>query len=98
MIDFSSSDQFVFDAPAYSTGIGLLNTTSDAAHLDIGVNFASHLASTHSSSDDGWFVYHNSTGVLEWDAGGHSAGGDAVLATTSVQFTLSGADSFGLDF
>ena len=80
-----------------------MNTSADAAHLELGVNFASGWSDpgstgTGASGDDGWFVYHNSTGVLEWDAGGHSAGGDTVLATTSIQFTLSGADSFGLDF
>ena len=97
MIDFSSGDHFVFDAPLFSTGSGLLNTSADAGQLDIGVNFGSGLAAAETSGDSGWFVYHNDTGVLEWDASGSSAGGDAVAATFSCQFTASGGDFATVD-
>jgi hypothetical protein len=95
VIDFSSSDQFIFDAPA-SAGYGFHGAAqSDAADVDIGVNFASDLASASAQADDGWFLYHTGTGVLEWEAGVHSEGHDGtVIATLPSHFLLSSGDGW----
>lgn len=99
MIDFSSGDQFIFDAPT-STGYGFHGAAqSPAASVDIGVNFASSFASGSGlAADDSWFLYHNDTGVLEWDADVHSGAHDgAVVATLPSHFLLSSGDGLVLD-
>jgi hypothetical protein len=96
VFDFSSSDQFVFDPAPVASGL-LDSSAMGAVHVDIGVNFEGGFSQVDSSSDDGWFVYHNNTGVLEWSAGGDAGGGDGVLATTSMQFMFSGGDGVTVD-